>query len=154
MWSASASPSSRCGLQLGCSHSVRKRLTAVLCLQAAALLTQEMRVLPEITDAFVSVLRVADMADILSLTEEVIDGVLHTLDQQAFGEFPIPDAPLVCLAARTPSVALPRRRCTLPTRHLDGATQPLQGRRAGGRAHPRRPARLQGPVQGAAPRVR
>ena len=97
MRSASASPRSRCGLQLGCSHSVRKRLTAVLCLQAAALLTQEMRVLPEITDAFVSVLRVADMADILSLTEEVIDGVLHTLDQQAFGEFPIPDAPLVCL---------------------------------------------------------
>ena len=56
-----------------------------------------MRVLPVIKDAFVSVLGVSDMADILSLTEEVIDGVLHTLDQQAFGEFPIPDAPLVCL---------------------------------------------------------
>ena len=63
-----------------------------LCLQAAALLTQEMRVLPVIKDAFVSVLGVSDMVDILSLTEEVIDGVLHTLDQKAFGEFPIPDA--------------------------------------------------------------
>ena len=93
MRSASASPRSRCGLQLGCSHSVRKRQAdSSLCLQAAALLTQEMHVLPVIKDAFVSVLGVSDMVDILSLTEEVIDGVLHTLDQKAFGEFPIPDA--------------------------------------------------------------